>query len=152
MVEGGAEAALSHAGAAAKDALEDVLNIVFEWIVPIIVLLVGFYVGSGIGLSGALYGLLDGVLPTTITQSTLTWVADLIAIAIYAAIGAGLWHAAGSRRAGADGMDIKMWVLRPLSMLLFGFAAAEASNLIKGTVSNGALAKTAQKMSAGAGK
>jgi hypothetical protein len=146
----GAEAALHHGAEAAKDALEDVLNIVFEWIVPIIVLLVGFYVGSGVGLSGALYGLLDGVMPKSITQSTLTWVADLVAIAIYAAIGAGLWHAAGSRKIGSDGMDIKMWVLRPLAALLFGFAGAEAANLLRGQVSTGALSTAATKMSAGA--
>jgi hypothetical protein len=143
-----ADSALKAALAGSKDALEDVLNIVFEWVLPIITLLVGFYFGNAIGLSSALYTLLDGVIPTTVTATTVAWVADLVAIAVWVAIGGMLWHTAGGGTKVAGKPDIRKWILRPLSTLFFGFAASEASNLIKGQVApaGGMLTKATAKI------
>ena len=144
-----AEHALSQAAVGAKDALVKVLNVVFDWVVPIIVLLVGFYVGGAIGLSGAIYGLLDGILPNSITQTALTWVSDLVAIGIYLAIGAGIWHAAGGGMGVGEHMNVRKWILRPIAMFFSGCGAAEAANLVSGRYSTGKLSAAASQMAAG---
>ena len=143
-----AEAALNSAGHAAKEAGEEVLDILFEWIVPIITLIVGFYIGGSIGLSGALYSLLDGVIPASVTQTALTWVADLVAAAIYAAIAGGLWSMAGGG-SGKGRVNVRKWLFRPLATLVGGFALSEIGALLSKKVNTGSLGTIAQQMSAG---
>jgi hypothetical protein len=89
------------------------------------------------------------VVPASVTQTVLAYVADFVAIAIYLAIGAGLWHASGGKPKVTGKPNIRCWILRPLATLFFGFAGSEAGNLLKGQPSGGGmLAATAQKMGA----
>ena len=138
MAGEGVSSGLATAGG---EAFGELLNVVFDYLIPIVLVVVGVYVCHLIGLSGVLADHIDSVAPSTVSSTTVALVADLGALAIWAAVAGAFWHLDGMHRGtGVGKTAIVGWVMRSLAGLFTGFAIGELAAAIQGKVNSGALA------------
>jgi hypothetical protein len=144
---GEADAALASAAHAGLTAATELLDALFKYIVPLILVAVGFFLSGQIGLSGLIANLLTGALGTKISDTAVIWIADLVAVAVWFAIAAMLWHMGSGH---ADGKyPIVMWVGHSLGGLFAGFGLGEVGAVVSGKVLYGQVSDVATKISAG---
>ena len=127
---------------AGTETVGELLNVVFDYLIPIVMVVVGVYVSTLIGLSGLIADLIDSVAPSGVSGNTVAIIADLSAVAIWAAAAGAFWHLDGRHRSGAaSGTAIVGWVMRALAGLFAGFALGELAAAIQMKVNSGMLAK-----------
>lgn len=125
-----ADAALHSAGQAALTAATELLDALFKYIVPLILVAVGYFLSGQIGLSGLIANLLTGSLGTKISDTAVVWIADLVALAVWFAIAAMLWHMGSGHKDGK--YPIVMWAGHALGGLFAGFGLGELGALVGG--------------------
>lgn len=117
------------------------LNVVFDYIIPIVLVVVGVYVCQLIGLSGVLADLIDSVAPKGVNSQTIALIADLAALAIWAAVAGAFWYLDGKHQGtSVQKGAITHWVMRAFAGLFTGFALGELAAAVQGKVNQGQLA------------
>ena len=119
------------------EAAEDLAEVFFKWVLPIVLVIVGIFVCNTIGLSGALGTAFSEL--SSISQSGVVIVADLVAAGIWGGVGGALWGLGG-------GSKWAVYIMHPLAGLFIGFSIGELFNALAGKVGNGSLGGLTSKL------